>query len=321
MTVIQQTDRVTSGGTGMAGTAKLVWSSTGAVNYKPGDQTITLKGKGSVAAVASGKVVAGCSGGTDMNLSMSYNGVATTQVLTFSTTGKAGVFTVSTPSAYWEGKDAVKQACGAEITTAYYGDRFYSSSRTAMFVKRASATSQLVLGGTIRSKIETGNSTQTVMFSIWCTDLKACAAAGGRGVTKPKKTPVYFDYKAKPLGLTCVDGPLGTRRVVVDTEMYVANTGPKSVTDVKGATQWAKTMRVKVRLIPTTTGLNFTRPWKSATTGNLQQFTFYREKLKAITDNVDPEKDWQVEVEYIWDRPQPVPDIVVKKKYATPACF
>ena len=80
-------------------------------------------------------------------------------------------------------------------------------------------------------------------------------------------------------------------------------------------------MRVKVRLIPTTAGLNFTRPWKSATTGNLQQFTFYREKLKAITDNVDPAKDWQVEVEYIWDRPQPVPDTVVKKKYPTPACF
>ena len=31
-------------------------------------------------------------------------------------------------------------------------------------------------------------------------------------MTKPKKVPVYFDYEAKPLSLTCEDGPLGTIR-------------------------------------------------------------------------------------------------------------
>jgi hypothetical protein len=91
----------------------------------------------------------------------------------------------------------------------------------------------------------------------------------------------------------------------VTTSMWVHNRGIG-----KG---WVTNFRLKARLIPTTSGLNISRDWRTnrfPVHGDLLQDHDYSHAMAVNTDVVNPEADWKVQVKQIWDRKTPWNDIV-----------
>ena len=76
---------------------------------------------------------------------------------------------------------------------------------------------------------------------------------------------------------------------------------------------WVTNFRLKARLIPTTSGLNISRSWRTnrfPVHSNLLQDYNYSHGMGVNTDVVDPEADWKVQVKQVWDRKAPWKDIV-----------
>jgi hypothetical protein len=76
---------------------------------------------------------------------------------------------------------------------------------------------------------------------------------------------------------------------------------------------WVTNFRLKARLIPTTSGLNYTRSWKTnrfPVYSDLLQDYDYSRAMAVNTDTVNPEAEWVVQVKQVWDRKAPWSDIV-----------
>ncbi len=102
----------------------------------------------------------------------------------------------------------------------------------------------------------------------------------------------------------CVPAAGGTVRAQVRVRMTVVN-----YHGLRGL-DWAKHMVMKARLIPTTSGLNITRPWRQWKTPYLTQDKRHAYDIMVTTDNVSPTADWKVQIKMVWDRGAPVPDVV-----------
>ncbi|MDX6601949.1 MAG: hypothetical protein QOF13_1151 [Solirubrobacterales bacterium] len=91
----------------------------------------------------------------------------------------------------------------------------------------------------------------------------------------------------------------------VTTSMWVHNRGIGS--------GWVTNFRLKARLIPTTSGLNISRNWRTSrfpVKSGLNQDSEYSHGMAVNTDVVKPEAEWKVQVKQIWDRKAPWKDIV-----------
>lgn len=106
------------------------------------------------------------------------------------------------------------------------------------------------------------------------------------------------------LRTTCVPAPSNTVRAQVTVRMKVVN--------YDGLGDWAQYMKVKARLIPTSAGLNYTRPWKEVKTPYLTQNKTHTYTMRVLTDNVSAASDWQVQLKLTWDRPA-MRDVVVDR--------
>jgi hypothetical protein len=115
----------------------------------------------------------------------------------------------------------------------------------------------------------------------------------------------------KFLGTKCIDTPEGERYAHVRVRMIVHNGG--------AGPHWATNMRVKARLVPTGSGLNLPRSWRTTrfpVHSDLLQDTSYAHDMAVNTDVMSPEADWRVQVKLIWDRKLPFHDVV--KKFSFP---
>ena len=103
------------------------------------------------------------------------------------------------------------------------------------------------------------------------------------------------------LGVQCVPGPSNTVRARVRVRMTVVN--------YDGVGDWADRMETKVRLVPTTSGLNITRSWRSAKSQVLTQNRKHRLVFTVTSDNVGGNADWRAQIKLIWHRPAPIRNI------------
>jgi hypothetical protein len=101
--------------------------------------------------------------------------------------------------------------------------------------------------------------------------------------------------------VTCVAGPANTVRARVGVQMTVVN--------YDHLRDWADHMEARVRLEPTTAGLNFTRSWSAWKTPYLVQNKRHRYLIVRTSDNVSGLRAWKVHLKLIWHRPAPVPNI------------
>lgn len=113
------------------------------------------------------------------------------------------------------------------------------------------------------------------------------------------------------LSTRCVTAPSNTVRAAVKVRMTVVN--------YDGIGDWAQYMKVKARLVPTSEGLNFTRPWTEVKTPYLIQDKRHSYNISVVTGNVSATKDWQVQLKLIWDRPA-MKDVVVNLTGAFAGC-
>ena len=130
-----------------------------------------------------------------------------------------------------------------------------------------------------------------------------CALVGGGLAPQQalaKKAPRLI-HNNSGVGVACVAGPANTVRA--------KTTGRMTVVNYDGIGDWAKAMQAKARLEPTTSGLNYSRVWRSTKTGYLTQNKRHVFGFSVLTDNVSANADWQVHVKLIWDRPWPIKDI------------
>jgi hypothetical protein len=104
------------------------------------------------------------------------------------------------------------------------------------------------------------------------------------------------------LSVQCEPAAGGTVRARVTVRMRVVN-----YDNVK---DWAQRMKVKGRLIPTTAGLSYTRPWAEKQSDYLTQNRTHTQRLTIVTDNVTPRASWNAQLKLFWDRPAPIPDVV-----------
>jgi hypothetical protein len=91
----------------------------------------------------------------------------------------------------------------------------------------------------------------------------------------------------------------------VSSSMWVSNHGAGG--------EWVTNFRLKARLVPTTSGLNWSRSWKThrfPVHSDLFQDHYYNSPMVVNTDTVDPEADWKVQVKQVWDRRAPWSDLV-----------
>ena len=115
-----------------------------------------------------------------------------------------------------------------------------------------------------------------------------------------------WGYGHGPIAIKCIQlGENGVAFAHVDSSMYVRNRG--------GGRHWVTNFRMKARLIPTTTGLNWSRGWKTKrfpVFSELFQDRNYDKTMAVNTDTVNPEADWNVQVKMIWSRAVPWRDLV-----------
>lgn len=82
-----------------------------------------------------------------------------------------------------------------------------------------------------------------------------------------------------------------------------------TVVNYDGLGDWADHMEAKVRLEPTTPGLNYTRSWRAAKTPSLVQNKRHAFTMTPLSDNVSANAAWQVHLKLIWHRPAPITNI------------
>jgi hypothetical protein len=131
----------------------------------------------------------------------------------------------------------------------------------------------------------------------------ACALVGG-GLAPSQalaKKPPRLIHNNSPVKVTCVPGPSGTVRARISTRMTVVN--------YDGWADWADHMEAKVRLEPTTPGLNYSRAWRAAKTPYLIQNKRHAYNMTPLSDNVSGTADWQAHVKLIWHRPAPIKNV------------
>ena len=148
----------------------------------------------------------------------------------------------------------------------------------------------------------------------WPSRMLVCALLAGAvavmAVGAPDAVAKAKWYGSGPVRATCHVNPAGLIYAHVYTRMWVNNTGHFS--------HWVTNFRLKARLIPTTSGLNYSRSWRTdraPNSGNLLQNHRYNGPLAVNTDVMSPNADWQVDVKLIWDRKLPLSDIVKKKRF------
>ena len=133
--------------------------------------------------------------------------------------------------------------------------------------------------------------------------LAACAVVGGGLAPQQalaKKAPRLI-HNNSGVGVACVAGPANTVRAKIAVRMTVVN--------YSGIGDWADHMEAKVRLEPTTSGLNYFRSWRSVKTPYLIQNKRHSYMMRALSDNVSAAADWKVHVKLIWHRPAPIRNI------------
>ena len=77
-------------------------------------------------------------------------------------------------------------------------------------------------------------------------------------------------------------------------------------------------MKVKARLIPTSSALNISRDWRTTrfpVHSELLQDYDYSHNMAVNSDVVNPDGDWLVQVKLIWDRRAPLRDVVHEYKF------
>lgn len=131
----------------------------------------------------------------------------------------------------------------------------------------------------------------------------ACALVGGGLSPQPAlaKKPPRLIHNHSGVGVGCVTGPANTVRTQIRVRMSVVN--------YDGLGDWADHMEAKVRLEPTTAGLNFTRSWRSVKTPYLIQNKRHAYTMTPLSDNLSGTADWRVHVKLIWHRPFPIKNI------------
>lgn len=134
-----------------------------------------------------------------------------------------------------------------------------------------------------------------------CLGLAGTAAASRGAATAPDLVHV-----GRFLGVTCVPAAGGTVRARVKVRMVVVNYHGVKVGD------WAKHMKLKARLIPTTPGINLPRSWKEVKTEYLTQDKRHVRDMWVSTDTVSPRAAWRVQIRAVWDRPFPHADVVME---------
>jgi hypothetical protein len=104
----------------------------------------------------------------------------------------------------------------------------------------------------------------------------------------------------KQLGSSCETRLDGMRRYTFRARMIVNN--------VPKYGRWANEMTYKIRLIPTTAGLNIDRGWKSQSAKNLLYNQSYTRDFTVKTSWVGG-GEYRIEQRLVWDRPAPVRNV------------
>jgi hypothetical protein len=145
----------------------------------------------------------------------------------------------------------------------------------------------------------------------------ACVLALGAGLSSVPEAPAApglpgedkLDFGWKFLGYRCETHPNQPLiRAVVKARMLVNNV------DKYG--RWAKNMTFKVRLIPTTAGINISREWGSKKVSTPLYTASYNHVFEVASPWMKSTADWRMQTKYIWDRPAPVRDVT--RTFTTP---
>lgn len=99
------------------------------------------------------------------------------------------------------------------------------------------------------------------------------------GATQAHAAAPDLIHTYRVMGVTCVPGPQNTVRAKVVVRMVVV------AGDSATAGDWARHMRLRARLIPTSAGINITRPWTTSVTPYLTRNRRHVYTATVVTDN------------------------------------
>ena len=109
-------------------------------------------------------------------------------------------------------------------------------------------------------------------------------------------------------GYTCVPRAESTFSVRFRVRMIVTNPNES------WKSSYVQGMKVRVRLVPTSSGLSYSRKWKEQRADGLVMGKREVRDFTVLTDNVKSTAEWRLQIKLVWDRIAPTPDYVMEFK-------
>ena len=146
-------------------------------------------------------------------------------------------------------------------------------------------------------------------FKLLLAFLAAASAVTVTGAEPAQAASPDVGYKQQ--GYTCVPRAQGTFSVRYRARMIVTNP------DESWKSTYVQGMKVRVRLVPLNSGVsgqNWSRKWEEQRADGLTMGERHVRDFTVLTDNVNPDIEWKLQIKLVWDRIAPRRDYVMEFK-------